>query len=77
MSFLRFRISFVFHFTFSHHFKKVTCTDEQCLWRTEELGIGVLVTNDIAFDSGVVDLLISKSYDQPLRFKDMKVIIHF
>jgi len=61
--------SLVFLLTFSRHVKKkVTCTDEQCLWRTEELGIGVLVTNDIAFDSGVVDLLISKSYDQPLPF---------
>lgn len=42
--------------------KPVVCSNEQCVWRYEELGLGVKVTNELMLDEDVVDLLMSMLY---------------
>jgi len=39
--------------------KPVVCDKEMCVWRHEELGLGVQVVNEFAVDASVVDLMIS------------------
>jgi hypothetical protein len=39
--------------------KPVVCAGDQCVWRYQELGLGVKVTNELSLDDDVVDLLTS------------------
>jgi poly [ADP-ribose] polymerase 6/8 len=42
--------------------KPVVCSNDDCVWRYEELGLGVKVTNELLLDDDVVDLLMSMLY---------------